>query len=380
MKRFLGRVAIEHFAIGLILPITIIWKIQNGLSLSQVALTESIVLITTMLLDIPAGKFADRFSNRSSLSIGSIFHTIAIILLALGGSVFVFILAALFSGAGWAFISGSDEAHMHDDYGLINDHEFKNRVSHAVIIDEFATLIGLVCASFLLHYFKNVRFVLILSCISMALVAIYSLIALPERDKDAENQNFVLRALFQKRSDYKMVVQTIITLIALGVLYENVRFLWQPILKTSGFSIKDFGVIYACIQITSIIGGLLALKITYSRRVFHFISALMVLCLAGLVAKNQVIIICSLLLLQIIENMYRVLQSSFLNSIVDKNRATFLSFASLTKNATGAILVILIGVISVHTMVFAVTILLALKLISISLLIRKVPHFQVKPS
>src|SRR5258708_3339004 len=110
MKYYL-KIGIEHFAFGLILPVSIIWKLHNGLSLLQAADTEALVLIVTATVNLPAGVFADRFGNKKSLLVGGVLHAFAMALLAYGGSLTVFTIAAVLSGAAWAFITGADEAY-----------------------------------------------------------------------------------------------------------------------------------------------------------------------------------------------------------------------------------------------------------------------------
>ena len=115
MKYYI-KIALQHLAMGLVIPIAIIWKVQNGLSVSNAILTESLVLLVTALADLPAGFIANIINNRRSLLIGALLHLIGMILLIIGGSLIVFIIAAIITGIAWAFVSGADEAYLHDDF------------------------------------------------------------------------------------------------------------------------------------------------------------------------------------------------------------------------------------------------------------------------
>lgn len=363
MQRYYQRVALQHFAFGLIIPISVIWKLQNGLTLTQVAVTEAITLIITLLAEVPAGRFADTHSNRASLVLGSFLHFMALLAMLNGGSIIIFAVAAMLSGAGWAFISGSDEAHMHDDYEMSIGNDFKKKLSGAVIVDETATLAGLLASSAILSLETNIRILFLFSTFIMLVNAIYSWVYLPKNNHKKLSTSDLHHEHY--RLGLKPIIGSILVFIALGFLYENVRFIWQPVLKNIGIDISSFGLLYASLQITSILGGIAAAKIHYSRNALAIASGGMVLSIAGLITKNIFIVVGSLLLLQVFENIFRIMQSTYLNGLIAKNRATYLSMASLFKNATGALVICSIGLFASSALNASLLVLVIIKLISI---------------
>lgn len=369
MNRFLIRVGLEHFALGLVLPINIIWKLQNGLSLPEVALTESIILVVTVIAEIPAGYFADKFSNRHSLGVGSIAHFLALSITLYADSILSFTIASLFFGLGWAFISGADEAHIHDDYpeGRKN---FQTRVSKMHIADEVGTIGGMMTSTIIAYLSRDTQGnQFIIASIIMSFVALYSFVVLPTKsvishDKGEKQINI-----------YKQFIKSIkkywIVFLLLGVIYEYGRYLWQPKLESSGINIADFGLYYAFFKLSSILGSYIASKSRLSRSYIIGFFALTILALLAIATTNRYIIVMGLLTLLFSENFLRVWQSVILSKMSGEKRATFLSSASLSRNLTGAIIIFMLGFPAQKSIATAIMVLVLLKMITGILVIRK---------
>jgi MFS family permease len=368
MRRYYARVVFEHFSIGLIMPVMVVWKLQNGLSITQVGITEALVLVTTMLAEVPAGHFADKHSNRLSLIVGSILMFVSFAMLAVGGSMPLFMAAAICVGGGWAFISGSDEAHIHDDYGAITPYLFKKRLSTAVIFDESATLLGLLMAIILLGANGQLRLLFVFAALGAAVTVIYSSLFLPSPPKSTVD--FARHPLAVPHFDFGLVRGKLVTFLLLGLLYENLRFVWQPILVGAQIELGKLGVIYAALQVASIVGGIMAAKIKYSPVVFGLSIAAMIASLGGIVSTYKSLVIFSLIGLQVAENVFRVLQSTYINTMVTRNRATFLSMASFARNAMGAAAIYGVGLFGGSHLRMGIAVFVIVKILVLAFLVR----------
>ena len=99
-----------RFALFPIPVITLFWKDQIGMSLTEIMWLQSIFGATAVVCEFPSGYVADRLGYRRSLVIGAAFWLAGWIAYALGATFAGIALAEALLGVGLAFISGADSA------------------------------------------------------------------------------------------------------------------------------------------------------------------------------------------------------------------------------------------------------------------------------
>lgn len=93
----------------------ILFFIQNGLSLLQIGLLESIFHGTSLLSEIPSGMLADRFSYKTNLYLARIASIMSSILILLGqGNFWIYAMAMMVSAWSYNFDSGTNTAFLFD--------------------------------------------------------------------------------------------------------------------------------------------------------------------------------------------------------------------------------------------------------------------------
>ena len=93
----------------------ILFFIQNGLSLLQIGLLESIFHGTSLLSEIPSGMLADRFSYKTNLYLARIASIVSSILILLGqGNFWIYAMAMMISAWSYNFDSGTNTAFLFD--------------------------------------------------------------------------------------------------------------------------------------------------------------------------------------------------------------------------------------------------------------------------
>ena len=93
----------------------ILFFIQNGLSLLQIGLLESIFHGTSLLSEIPSGMLADRFSYKTNLYLARIASIVSSILILLGqGNFWIYAMAMMVSAWSYNFDSGTNTAFLFD--------------------------------------------------------------------------------------------------------------------------------------------------------------------------------------------------------------------------------------------------------------------------
>jgi len=90
--------------------ITLFWKDQIGLSLSDILLIQAIFSLASLLLEYPSGYLADIFGYRFSLTLASLLGLAGWGVYTFADSFWSVLFAEILLGVSYAFISGSDSA------------------------------------------------------------------------------------------------------------------------------------------------------------------------------------------------------------------------------------------------------------------------------
>jgi MFS family permease len=99
------------------------WVEYKHVSPAAVAAILAAGDIAIVLLEVPTGRFADRFGHRCSLVVGSIIQTVAMVLCWLGEGVPGLLLASLCVALGDTFRSGADQALLYESCAAIGEEE-----------------------------------------------------------------------------------------------------------------------------------------------------------------------------------------------------------------------------------------------------------------
>ncbi|MEI8356254.1 MAG: MFS transporter, partial [Deltaproteobacteria bacterium] len=94
--------------------ITLFWKEQIGLTLTQILLLQSIYSLATVVLDYPAGYVSDRLGYRVALNIASLFGIAGWGMYTVASSFGEVLFAEILLGISLSFISGSDSALLYE--------------------------------------------------------------------------------------------------------------------------------------------------------------------------------------------------------------------------------------------------------------------------
>ena len=90
--------------------ITLFWKDQVGLSLTDILLLQAGFSVATVLMEYPSGYLSDRLGYRFSLHLASLLGISGWLTYTLAGSFATVLLAEVQLGISYAFISGADSA------------------------------------------------------------------------------------------------------------------------------------------------------------------------------------------------------------------------------------------------------------------------------
>lgn len=123
----------------------------RGYNLAQIGFAETIFHITSLLLEIPSGVFADLFGRKKMLLLSSLFRMIGNIIMIFSENLFMVCLSIAFYAASYNFSSGSGDALAYDSLKLVQKEAYyENYASNQLIIYRLCNGVSTMCAGFAL--------------------------------------------------------------------------------------------------------------------------------------------------------------------------------------------------------------------------------------
>ena len=131
----------------------ILFFIQNGLSLLQIGLLESIFHGTSLLCEIPSGMLADRFSYKTNLYLARLASIVSSILILFGqGNFWIYALAMMVNAWSYNFDSGTSTAFLYDSAVEAGQKDQYLQISSFLSgVAEVTRTLGTVVAGFFIH-------------------------------------------------------------------------------------------------------------------------------------------------------------------------------------------------------------------------------------
>lgn len=131
----------------------ILFFIQNGLSLLQIGLLESIFHGTSLLCEIPSGMLADRFSYKTNLYLARLCNIGSSILILFGqGNFWIYTIAMMVNAWSYNFDSGTSTAFLFDSAVEAGQKDRYLQISSFLSgVAEVTRTLGTVVAGFFIH-------------------------------------------------------------------------------------------------------------------------------------------------------------------------------------------------------------------------------------
>jgi len=346
-------------------PIFIVMLQFYHLTFQQIFWVFTIGSITSLIVEIPSGIFADEFGKKKSIIISKILIFFSFIIFGFAQSFLIFVVAQIVYELGNAFRSGTETAYIYD-YLKQN----KNTPSYTLVKggQKFWARIGEGLASiaggFIAKFF-SFNMVFFIAAIP-ALLNFFLAISLSRiKENNQINQTFNLFNAKKNLCDLcqksKLVSLTINITIFTTIIAALSKFI-QPYMTEVGLPIEWFGIIY------SIFLFLAAFSNKYSYllenkfgqiRVFNYLSLLAIipLFILGFGFVSYIGILLFFLII-IIENIRSPIENSIFHDNVDsRKRATLGSELSLSKSLGKIIFLPIIGFVTdTYSMYFSIMI------------------------
>ncbi|HKL44377.1 MAG TPA: MFS transporter [Candidatus Absconditabacterales bacterium] len=331
-------------------PIIVLFWQDNGLSMMQIMILQSIYAILVTVLEIPTGYIADIYGRKKSLIIGSLIHAFGVLYYAIAKDFVGFLIAEGLFAIGISLISGANSAFLYD---MLLEKGQERKYKKILGNSTFYLLISMAVAQILGGFLGEISFSLTFY-LSFAFNIPSVFIALsmkePKRNIKIIKKGYVKQLLFIIKKSIVDNKKLRYILIGAGLIYglNNIA-LWfyQPYFELSGLDIVYFGFIFAAFQIFAGISGKYAHRI--ERLLGEKKSIVLLLILLGIsyILMGKFVFAFGFLfafLQQFVRGFSKVVFADYINKLIDsKNRATILSIQSMLSRLTYAMIIPFIG-------------------------------------
>lgn len=152
--------ATEFFGFFGITTFWLLFLSQNGLSLLQIGLLESLFHATSFLSEVPSGVLADRFSYKTNLYLSRVATILSAILMLAGhGNIWIYALGMIVNAWAYNFDSGTSAAMLFESAKEAGHEDKYLRYSSIIsALSEGTRTLGMVVAGFFIHGFLDVTY------------------------------------------------------------------------------------------------------------------------------------------------------------------------------------------------------------------------------
>ena len=240
-------------------PVATVYRQAYGLSLSGLFLIESISWVLTLLLEVPFGRFADRFGGRRTIVLGCIVFFASKIVFSFAFGFGLFLAERVLLSVSIAALSGASENFLYASAGPENP-ERRFGLWNA------AGTAGVIAASLIapLLYRSSLRYAAYATAASYGLAALLCLFLEEPRAQDSKGARDA--RMPASRAELRLSIKALLSdralllfLVALAISNECVQaatvFLSQPQYERVGIGRESYGLLFALIQCAALAGA-----------------------------------------------------------------------------------------------------------------------------
>jgi len=365
--------------------IYVMFLISRGLNLFEINIVNFVFFTTLFICEVPTGAVADVFGRKVSYVCSCFLFSLSMFVYAISTSFWGFVLAEIIAAVGYTFSSGAFQAWLvdrlkHQEYtGSLNLIFSKEQQ-----IIQISAILGSISGAFLSN--KDMVFPWIVGGGVMFIAGILSIFLMKEE--------YFTRQKFSFRNGFQSMKNTIQASINYGIKSEIVRFIiligtvqcfavqapnmqWQPFFSQFLPNKTSLGFLFAGISVAILIGAALSswfLRKAKDEKLALIISQIIIgVGIASAAIFNVFSIAISIFLFhEIARGIFRPLKNVYLNeNIPSKERATIISFESMSYRVGGMIGLIFSGFIAENISITSAWLLSGGILIAITLAIAK---------
>ena len=316
-------------------PIIVLFWQDNGLTLTQIMILQSIFAISVVILEIPTGYFADIFNRKKSIIIGGVTGLVGAIFYSIGHNFLLFALAEISFAVAVSFESGAISAFLYDTLKELKKEKEYNKIwGNALFYSMSAMAFSNILGGFIGNLNFRYTFYTTIPFFAMMIPLALSMKE-PKKHKITIEKDY-LKTLFvdmkQLLIENKKLRWIIIYSSVIFAFNQAALWLYQPYFKISGVNIAYFGVIFASFHIIAALSSKYAYKIEKKLGQKTSLAILTFLVAISYFLMSKFVFVFSFVfcfIQQFIRGFKDVVVNDYINKLTHSNvRATTLSIES----------------------------------------------------
>jgi predicted MFS family arabinose efflux permease len=330
----------------LIMPIIVLFFQENGLSMKEVLLLQSIFSIGIILFEIPSGYFSDVIGRKTTIILGCILGFFGFSIYSFSYGFWGFLIAELILGLGSSFLSGTDSAIIYDS--LIQskkEKDYKKIEGRMLSVGNFSEAIASFIGGFVALISLRTPFYIEMTLMFFTIPLAFTLIE-PKRQKH-ENKEGPIKEIIKivKYSIHhnREIKWLIFYSGFIGASTLTMVWFIQPYFQFVGLPLAYFGIAWGILNLSVGIFSLYAHKIELSvGRKKSLISLIFILFIGYVLLGifNSLWAIIFIILFYFVRGISEPILKDYVNKLISSNmRATVLS----VKNLFGRLVFSIIG-------------------------------------
>lgn len=335
-----------------VFPITVIFILGRGLSKEQVTIFLSLTTLATVLLEIPTGYIADRFSRKLSVCLGYFFNAVGHFLLIFLGGFWQLLLVGLFFALNRSLISGAMDALIYDNLVDITDKKsFIKLSSRGASIAFVSGVAASIVGSYMFAFNKELPFVAT-ALVNLLLALLIMWFKEPKKSDEVARNISALDGLKEILKSRSMINLVILNILISGISSFFYTIAFHPKMVTLGLNVKYLGWVDALNSLLLVfVLGFLARLVTKKEKLnlFLYTSIPLIAFVVVQLTKSPLIVIIFGLMFSLFWTSRSHIVSNLENTLIQtKNRALSLSSISLLKNIGAAVITPVYGLVIIN--------------------------------
>ncbi len=264
--------------------ITLFWKDQIGLSLTEILLLQAIFSVATLVMEYPSGYLSDRLGYRFTLHLASLLGIAGWSVYTFAGSFAGVLLAEILLGMSYAFISGADTALLYESLRQTDrEAEYAQHDGRMTAWAQAGEAGGALFAGVLYAWAPLLPFIIQIGVWLVALLVCRGLQEPPAEDapQHASHLGEAWRIARSALVDRPGVRWSLIATALLGLASFYPVWLIQPYMQAQAVPLAWFGPIWAVANLTVSFGSLLSHRLLYHLKAQGMVLLCLVLIASG---------------------------------------------------------------------------------------------------
>ncbi|NCD00560.1 MFS transporter [bacterium] len=331
---------------------------SHDLSLLEINLVNLSFMISSFILEIPTGAYADIFGRKKSIFLGSLIISFGFLSYFLATSFWMFIFSEIIIALGGTFVSGALDAWLVDTVS-----NYDKKVNLKVVFKKTARFhfLGLLLGVFIGSQVAsiNLSYPWFLSFVFMFIFSFLSLYLFKHEVFSKEKSSWSFKPMTKVAKDsikygfkHKGVFNMILFSSVICLCFQTMNMQWPILFESLGFSVKDLGFIFILTAAFLFLGQEISVWFSGFFRsekmaiIFSQIITALGMFFAGLLTGSYGIVFF-FLVHELGRGVIKPLKQSYLNERIEsKKRATVLSFDSMVVKLGAGLGLLFSGIIA----------------------------------